>query len=256
MRARAAGEHADGRRAPIGRWACAPGRARCWRRRGRRAAATARRSTGSAAPGCAGPRPRPSALRRVAAPRASPRRRARAAAHRARACSSRSAWRRSPNGPAASCWPPASRCASGRVETRDELTAQELQIARLARDGLSNPEIGARLFLSPRTVEWHLRKVFSQARHPLAARAGSRVAESPIPSWFEPEAARGRHGAGSRSRMRCSPRPRPRRPCSARRRRGSPNRSRTAVADPQSAGIEPGCALGPECLRRRARGRS
>ena len=47
-------------------------------------------------------------------------------------------------------------------ETRDDLTPQERQIAQLAADGLSNPEIGARMFLSPRTVEWHLRKVYAK----------------------------------------------------------------------------------------------
>jgi ATP/maltotriose-dependent transcriptional regulator MalT len=45
------------------------------------------------------------------------------------------------------------------VETRDELTAQEAQIARLAADGHTNPQIGAELF---RTVEWHLGKVFTK----------------------------------------------------------------------------------------------
>jgi DNA-binding CsgD family transcriptional regulator len=67
------------------------------------------------------------------------------------------------------------------VETRDDLTAQERQIGALARQGLSNPEIGARLFLSPRTVEWHLHNVFTKlgirSRRELAEVLGSSTSQ-------------------------------------------------------------------------------
>jgi DNA-binding CsgD family transcriptional regulator len=49
-----------------------------------------------------------------------------------------------------------------RDETRADLTAQELQIAHLASEGLTNPQIGGQLFLSPRTIEWHLRHIYQK----------------------------------------------------------------------------------------------
>jgi DNA-binding CsgD family transcriptional regulator len=97
------------------------------------------------------------------------------------------------------------------TETSDRLTDHEAQIARLARDGLSNPEIAARLFISPRTVEYHMHKIFAKlnisSRHQLdRALAGDREPPHEAPLTGETTGRWDTVGsAGSASRRQTGP---------------------------------------------------
>ena len=116
-------------------------------------------------------------------------------------CSPRSAWRRSPSGPASSCWPPAGRRASARsrpaISSRNRKSRSLASHARACRIRRSVP----RLFLSPRTVEWHLRQGVHEARHqhthgPARCPAAPRVHDGVDPG--SPTLTHDRHAALTR----------------------------------------------------------
>jgi DNA-binding CsgD family transcriptional regulator len=82
------------------------------------------------------------------------------------------------------------RVRNRTTDTHAQLTARETQIARLTGDGLSNPQIAAQLFMSPRTVEYHMRKIFTKlaisSRNQLHTTLTTPRNEGPQQSWLGP----------------------------------------------------------------------
>jgi DNA-binding CsgD family transcriptional regulator len=101
------------------------------------------------------------------------------------------------------------RARKRTVETREELTAQEAQVAGLARDGLSNGAIGERLFISQHTAAYHLRKVFTKLDITSRNQLGRVLSEAPIPrGWRNQESSQRSRSRPFSAQRRLRPRPR------------------------------------------------